>query len=232
MRSGTAALLKAKLELHLAAYATAASAAGVSMAVLVQPANAKIIYTPVHVVLRNPSKYDLDLNGDGGTDFVINNNSSCSFLGCLFYLDAFGGDPPDNGIEVKGGFHSAGAMLKGAGIGPKRAFDSCCYVNLAAIDNGADRGHWFNVRGRYLGLKFDIGGEIHYGWARLSVSVRDFEIVGTLSGYAYETRPNTRILAGDTGNADATTQFAERTSLGRLALGSLTRKRGNPDESK
>ncbi len=50
---------------------------------------------------------------------------------------------------------------------------------------------------RYLGLRFDIAGEIHYGWARLSVpSPTSF----TLFDYAYNSVPDEEIAAGDEGS--------------------------------
>ncbi|MBP7450205.1 MAG: T9SS type A sorting domain-containing protein [Flavobacteriales bacterium] len=48
---------------------------------------------------------------------------------------------------------------------------------------------------RYLGLRFDIAGETHYGWARLAVpSPTSF----TLFDYAYNSVPGEGILAGQT----------------------------------
>jgi hypothetical protein len=55
-------------------------------------------------------------------------------------------------------------------------------------------GLWLNAQHRYLGLKFVISGQIHYGWARLNVASC---CSATLTGYAYETIPNKRILTGD-----------------------------------
>ncbi len=50
---------------------------------------------------------------------------------------------------------------------------------------------------RYLGLRFDIAGEIHYGWARLTVpSPTSF----TLLDYAYNSVPDEAIVAGDDGS--------------------------------
>jgi len=54
------------------------------------------------------------------------------------------------------------------------------------------------VRTRYLGLEFLINGEVHFGWARLTVTCKDLRVLATLSGYAYETVPNTPIIAGQT----------------------------------
>ncbi|MBK9525676.1 MAG: T9SS type A sorting domain-containing protein [Bacteroidetes bacterium] len=48
---------------------------------------------------------------------------------------------------------------------------------------------------RYLGLRFDIAGATHYGWARLRVpNAGEF----TLMDYAYNSIPNQPILAGQT----------------------------------
>ena len=57
-------------------------------------------------------------------------------------------------------------------------------------------GPWNNVKNRYLGLKFQIKGKIHYGWARLNVTGSGLgTIVATMTGYAYETIPNKAIVA-------------------------------------
>jgi hypothetical protein len=46
-------------------YALAATTAGVGTLALVQPAEAKIIYTPAHVKIVRASIVSLDLNHDG-----------------------------------------------------------------------------------------------------------------------------------------------------------------------
>ena len=47
----------------------------------------------------------------------------------------------------------------------------------------------------YLGVKFNIGGEIHYGWIRRAVDQFSSD---TITGYAYETVPNKSISTGIT----------------------------------
>jgi hypothetical protein len=59
-------------------------------------------------------------------------------------------------------------------------------------------GSWKNKKNRYLGLQFMINGEVHYGWARLSVECHDGNVGALLSGYAYETVPNEGLKAGQT----------------------------------
>src|SRR5690242_6569462 len=55
-------------------YSLAASAAGVGMLVLVQPSEAKIVYTPANVQVG--ARLNLDLNHDGITDFEFCDVSS------------------------------------------------------------------------------------------------------------------------------------------------------------
>jgi len=88
---------------------------------------------------------------------------------------------------------------------------------------------------KFLGLRFIINGEVHYGWARFSVRSGYFLFALKLSGYAYETSPDTTILAGDrgfapeasTGSDGAENASMENTpalqpaSLGLLSLGSI-----------
>jgi len=56
---------------HLSMYALAASAAGVSLLALAQPAESKIVYTPAHGVIGRHNKIVLDLNHDGKNDFTL-----------------------------------------------------------------------------------------------------------------------------------------------------------------
>jgi hypothetical protein len=105
---------------------------------------------------------------------------------------------------------------------------------MASYSGASYFGRWFNATKRYLGLKFEINGKIHYGWTRLSVIGRQ-RITATLTGYAYETIPNKPINAGqaksatddptneDSGpGASVTNPFLDSpqpAALGLLALG-------------
>ena len=79
---------------------------------------------------------------------------------------------------------------------------------------------------RYLGLKFVIKGQIHYGWARLHVHWHPPQISATLTGYAYEAIPNKAIIAGATKGPDDAEPAASLNpptpvpaTLGALAMG-------------
>lgn len=219
------AKLSESLNKRLNAYALAASAAGVSALALTSPAEAKIIYTPTHHVIRVGGRYNIELYHNGVVDFVLLNSSRKSST-------TF---PPGGALLIQPAI--------GNGVAPgKSCLESCnlvtarAYRNGSAIDySGSGRGGaiifkyftryygaWYpNKKDLYVGLVFYIGEESHYGWARISVSGnghhRKYETVGTLTGYAFETVPKRPIIAGKTKGPDVIT--LEPGTLGRLALG-------------
>lgn len=77
-------------------------------------------------------------------------------------------------------------------------------------------------------MQFLINGEVHFGWARLTVLAdkKHEEVTATLTGYAYETIAGRPIKAGQThGTADGAAIESRADSptapgLGLLALGS------------
>jgi hypothetical protein len=216
------------------------------MLALAQPTEAKVIYTKTHDVIGTNGVYPLDLNHDGIIDFVIQELGYSGTSGSNgLWADAASG----NGVEATKGY--AAALMQGASIGPRQrfqhisdAFGEMMGGRFCNSDTGGCTtvGQWVNVKIRYLGLKFQIKGKVHYGWARLNVIVssRVSTIAATLTGYAYETTPNKAIHAGQThgpvdealGTPDAvkqetlahgrTTQvplIGQSASLGRLAQG-------------
>jgi len=82
------------------------------------------------------------------------------------------------------------------------------------------KGQWQNISSRhFLGVKFLINGETHFGWLRFSMANA---IGATLTGYAYETFANKPIIAGvgnDGKMLPATHPQHPAGSLGRLAAG-------------
>jgi hypothetical protein len=212
--------LPKSLQQQLNTYAVAASAAGVSLLALVQPSEARILYTKAHRVIGFDSDYKLDLNHDGKADFIIYHNAHVSDSGHASSLSVSAASSAlKNEAEGTVGGRSllAAALERGARI-PKNRFShralmayACTAIFCTKYDY--NRGKWINVTNRYLGLKFRIHGKTHYGWARLTVQVQyPATIAATLTGYAYETIPNKPIKAGQTHDRDETT-------LGHLATG-------------
>jgi hypothetical protein len=220
--------LSEPLQQRLNSYALAATAAGVSVLVLTQPAASRVVYTPAHqqVPRGMPGVLYLDLNHDGIPDFKLENwwtNVTSAYFSSLSVFPAQPGN--GNGILGYGTVDRLGwiyfpfAFRAGARIGPaqKRSFFSAKYQEWMYRAD-AQWGQWQDVQDRYLGLKFMIKGKAHYGWARLNVRCNptNNKITALLTGYAYETIDNETIVAGKTNGQDAALQPA---SLGALAAG-------------
>jgi len=226
--------LPQKTERHLSAYAVAASAAGVSALALSGTAEAKVVYTPAHVVLQASGfhTYNLDLNHDGIADFSFIAYNEYSMSGQNAFLRC----NPRAANDVWGvasslrGHGDEGAFLPGVRIGPGGHYAS--HISMAFVftfqGHSGARGPWANggkgVKDRYPGLKFAINGKIHYGWARLNVKLgrldNEVYIKATLTGYAYETIPNKAIITGKT-----RVRMSLRCSRARSAIWHAARQR-------
>ncbi len=211
-------------------YSVAAGAAGVGLLALAQPAHGEIVYTAANVVISAQGLriYPLDLRNDGTTDFFLDATFKES-------IDTSGGTSrirvsPVQGNGAVGYGGSAADLMGGQPIGNARKFDGRVLGTLRTFIGTEFRfhGNWANVTNRYLGLKFQIDGETHFGWARLTMLGKN-PLTATLTGYAYETIANTPIIAGKTSGTDeaalapagmpAFETDAPPATLGALALG-------------
>jgi hypothetical protein len=193
------------------------------MLALAQPAEAKIIYIKTHHIIGPGQHYHLDLNHDGRSDFRFRDFTRCGTDTCRTLLTATraaigNGIVGYNSID---GIRWASALRKGKLIGNAGHFYPQRYIGSLITGSLLRPGPWYDTGNRYLGLKFQIHGQTHYAWARLRIKVTQGyptgSIVGTLTGYAYETIPNKPIIAGKITGPDVIA--LEPGSLGRLALG-------------
>lgn len=229
-RSRKAKPLSESLHRQLSFYAVAASAAGVGAMALAQPAEAQIVYTPADETIQFHGTIPIDLDHDGITDVTIVDRpwayGTNHYPGNSVKAVARAGA----GIErspLQADF--AADLLRGASIGPSSQFNGRA-IMFRAVDPAGTyySGSWGDTTNRYLGIRFQIAGEIHYGWARMDVWLAWRRIKVKLTGYAYETQPNTPIRAGDTGQNDESSsnqvnvpvpEAQNQPSLGALALG-------------
>jgi hypothetical protein len=212
-------------QLHM--YALAAGAAGVGVLALTQPVEAKIVYTPAHRVIGPDSRYLLDLNHDGITDFTIANSYNCpdTCVSIVVAKPANGTHGVEGPLSTRGHASWAYALKAGAIIGPKRPFSASALEFAISGSCHPAGSHWCNLK-RYLGLSFKIHGKTHYGWARISMGSASGRLKAVLLGYAYETIPGKAIIAGATSgpnDGEPTASFTmptpEPASLGALAMG-------------
>jgi len=233
------------LDKKLLGYAAAASAAGVSIMAMAQPSHAEIVYTPTHEAVKIRGTLALDLNGDGMTDFTFRNNlSSCGSQPPARLAT----QPPECSQHAFAdlSIHPAGtnavvagnpinsrvwdsALPMGKIVGSQAKFSKYGSMEFCATNNGRSTyitGPWANVKNLFVGLQFSIDGQTHYGWARLSVTVKNIprQVCATaavLTGYAYETEPGKPILTGKTSGKDEVSGTAPAgATLGILATGS------------
>jgi hypothetical protein len=229
--------LKRKVDL----YTLAAAAAGMGVAALSSPAQAEVVFTPAHQEIGR-SGVIIDFNHDGIADFEI--------LQRNFFADGFGIIAYSHGSNRALGASRANflSMLPlGYTVGPNNArfqrgsastndpiphkFLYYCEANSggASCTGAWDKG----TSGSYVGFKFLINGEVHYGWARLKVAVKEPDRPNStyLTGYAYETVANKPIVTGKTsGSAPSSAKESETSmnathpsvTLGMLSAGAAT----------
>jgi len=222
---------------RLGMYRLAATAAGVSLVALIQPAEGKIIYTKSNRSILPNGTLRIDLNHDGIADFVLKDPRSTSTAGGSFNQLSAAPAHARNGVWGHTNTFTAYASALSANvrIGPKGQFlKKSGLMAASSVSGGVHRdgnfsctGPWANVQNRYLGLKFQIKGKTHFGWARLSVacSAGNVSIDGTLTGYAYESVANKSILTGKEHGADDADASGSAATLGHLAQGAVARQR-------
>ena len=175
--------------------------------------------TIVHVVPPQPIPYsdypfsqDIDLNGDSIADFNIftwngrdidlsplNNNAIISVpeppgdLGALIY--AF-----NQGVPISSSLDPVFVWWGRDGNAPPTI--------VSAADIGSI-GYFQGFTDAFAGMMLDVAGSLYYGWIHIQNFGGNW---GQISDWAYETRPNTSILAG---------AVPEPSSAALLAVGML-----------
>ena len=247
-------------------YALAATAASVSVLALAQPAEGEVIITNKTIPIHANKAVLLDLNGDGVNDFefflshyTIDNsiNNNLSVFPYAERADA-----------VIGKSYMASAMLRGAKIGPGGPFIRTYggygipieQSVLCTQNCGGKSGYSFDQRlegkwaggqpNRFIGVRFKINGQTHYGWVRLTVTVKHKgsgsgptgSFSATITEYGYESVANKQCDAGLAGptapDADHTSAMPEQGSvpktgpaLGMLAAGAQAMPLWRRDEA-
>ncbi len=218
-------------------YSAAAMAAGVGMMAMAQPAEGEVVitqkYVPIPISVYGGISHIilLDLNRDGINDFSFYNYSFAyhsfdeSFRVTPLHGGAVVGAPGQRGVSY------ASALVQSAKIGPSAHFSSDNRTEIergrgtdaSSHESGKHYGNWGgNPRNRYLGVRFLINGQTHYGWVRLTVVTRSRQIQAAITEYAYETVPNKVITAGVAPIQETKLEDLKPVapSLGMLALGS------------
>nr|WP_321232707.1 T9SS type A sorting domain-containing protein [uncultured Psychroserpens sp.] len=184
-----------KLSKQLAKYgALTVAIAGVA------DANGQITYTDITPDFSGGvgGEYFLDIDNNGTDDFRIfhNNASSASSAAILISpLTASNDVLGSSGATYAYPFVlNSGDVISSGGSawnnnGFSAGFQSLNYGNSCSI------GNWCGVTDGFIGLRFNISGSTHYGWARLDVPT-DNSMAWTIKDMAYNEVAGQSIMAG------------------------------------
>jgi hypothetical protein len=204
------------------------SACAAAILVGQQTANASIKYTDVDpdYDITKGNTFELDINNDNKVDFIFAFNTS-SWWGNQQALVAT--DNPNNKVKAlcqSSSWYSynwfwcngVDALEKGDSIGLSIdwTMDMASYWNNMNYDFFAgiasymsntgyyyyyygNQSPWLGAQSKYLGVRFQIGSNVHYGWLRLDVDDKASKI--TLKDYAYNTVPFEGLTAGEKSNS-------------------------------
>ena len=139
-------------------------------------ANASIIYTdvvPDTTLSTDGSVYNVDLNNDAVNDFsvVFDSNGSSKSAG---FQNPSGNSyiSYNNRVRVLGSgvtvFNSAYSSNWGSNTNAAFNLGFLSYSYYGSYSNGPWQGGQLN---KFVGVKFDVSGNTHFGWVRLSVPI-------------------------------------------------------------
>ncbi len=140
--------------------------------------------------------HPLDLDGDGTDDFNFGlPGASSVFNSYTSYNSAFISNPASNSwvgssdpYALSSSYAiSASASFAGSGGGWNLGSASSAGSNYS--------GNFPGQGDQFIGVKFDISGETHYGWIRINLASSCDAL--TIVDWAYEETPDVGILAGD-----------------------------------
>ncbi|MFZ5554810.1 MAG: T9SS type A sorting domain-containing protein [Bacteroidota bacterium] len=191
-------------------------------------ANAQVVYTDVNPdqMISTGNNYLLDMDNNVSPEFTIGavaisgSASSVSYSGLGVGLQTAGtaeGAIAHAGSQFPANYADALAlntMIDNTGTfmsAPASVSQSVLIMAAKGTLGGFipfSVGSWLGVTDQYLGLKFMIGANTHYGWARLDVAADASNF--TIKDYAYNTTASQGIPAG------ATTVGVEETNIAQL----------------
>ncbi len=176
-------------------------------------AQAQIIYTDVNpdATFSTGNQYSLDINNDATPDFVISaetisgSTSGVSYTGIGVVISTAGNNAVVGGPGTLLPADYASALNLYTMIDNTSAYvqaSSSSGIPIVMAGTGTaggllpiTAGNWLGQSDKFLGLRFEAGGNTYYGWARLDVDGTGSSF--TIKDYAYESTPDAGISAGD-----------------------------------
>ncbi len=185
-------------------------------------ADAQIIYTDVNPdqTIGIPGAFALDLNNDLTVDFnitasfrsgTITIGIPVSYTADGVALELF---DSNQAVASSGSLYPYGLVIdattmiddQSSWMGNTLGEDTMFLAvdGLAGGTFPVQLGNWAGEQNKFLGLKIVVGGNTHYGWARLNVAADASSF--TIKDYAYQATPATGIEAGDNGTINVSVE--------------------------
>jgi hypothetical protein len=173
-------------------------------------AQGQIIHTDVipDLVIDSGAVYALDVNNDATAEFSLYATTyTDSASGGIYGYSILQVEPPAANAVLGNLFASTyplpSALNAGDSIRPGATDwkdgsvnSGLQYLAVVTPPPGPAYGNWPGINDKYIGMRFVVGAQTHYGWARLSVSADGSAI--TIKEYAYNSTPGAGITAGQT----------------------------------
>jgi hypothetical protein len=180
------------------------SAIAGTMVAAANTGNAQVVYTNVtpDASVNTGGTYDLDLDNNGSADFQFAVTHTTYMYGTLPVPIDYGvlAPMPGNAIDTTAGgnatAHALNDPINGSLIWADDAAASYQLLGINIFSGYYTSGNFLGQNDQYIGLRFKIGANDHYGWARIDMDANATLI--TLKDYAYDATPNAMIPAGAT----------------------------------
>jgi hypothetical protein len=217
MKAKTTKSLAKKLKQYSALAATA----------VVADASGQVVYTDINdtTLVNNGDFFDIDLNNDGILEATINLYAfaTSGSYGSFFYKSSYNGvgiDADTLRNEIATSVSTFATSTGTYSVGVAKAFSlnnainntanwasnyiyAGAYANYSFVTpygsnyNTISVGQFPGAGDKYMGVRFKLNNNTHYGWVRMSISQKSDTV--TIKDFAYNATANTPILAGDTG---------------------------------
>lgn len=140
----------------------------------------------------------LDINNDGTPEFKIFQSYSYTYYFYYLYsydsVKVFRVNDGLSVINATGDNNYVAALNSNELVSSQQNFGTKHVLGGLSYYETSPAGEWPDMGNRFMGVRFKIGENIHYGWVRLSVTW-DCERF-TVYDYAYEDEPGKAIRAG------------------------------------
>ncbi len=157
-------------------------------------AMSQVMYTdvsPDSVIIDDRVK--LDFNNDATVNFTVSQSESD-----YTYAEVFVGYG-NTTTGVLGSDYVVSALSMGDSIKPSANFSTYAHPDLSKGNENLEFG---DAGDKYIGVRFTIDSETHYGWVLVNVTGSS-EII--IKEFAYEQTPDKAIVAGDMGGTVTST---------------------------